>query len=85
MEHVETEIETIVHMEVVAMARHMKRVSLPLTIAGADKLQDLADAEGVTQAEILRRALRTYDYLKSAGGKIQVKKKSGDVVEVVLP
>ena len=67
------------------MARHMKRVSLPLTLAGAEKLQNLADAEGVTQAEILRRAIRTYDYLKSAGGKILLEKKSGNVVEVVLP
>ncbi len=67
------------------MDRDTKRVSLPLTREGADKLVDLAKRVGVTQTEVLRRALTVYDYLKSTGGEVQLTKPSGDVVEVVLP
>lgn len=67
------------------MFEKAKRVSLPLKPEGARKLAELAQRVGVTQTEILRRALATYDYLKSTGGEVRVTKPSGDVVEVILP
>ena len=64
-----------------------KRVSIPLTREGANDLQILAQNDGVSQTEILRRALASYAYFMKAkvgGGEIQVKT-GNKIVEVVLP
>ena len=64
-----------------------KRVSIPLTRQGASDLENLAQNDGVSQTEILRRALASYAYFMKArdgGGEIQVKT-GNKIVEVVLP
>ena len=53
-------------------------------------LSELAEEEGLTKAEVIRRAVATYDYLKKETGKDKVKVSLSDhnnnvVKDVILP
>lgn len=48
------------------IAKSPKRMTISLSEDAADYLEDLADAQGITQSEALRRAIATEAYLQKS-------------------
>ena len=70
------------------MARETKRLTLDVGTKFDALLTEQADAASTTKADIVRRAVLTYAYLRNAsngGDKVSIVAVDGSVKELLLP
>lgn len=68
-------------------ATQTKRLSVSFTNDLVEVLENLSTTQGVSQNEILRRALATESYIQGEianGSTVLIQKKNGDIREVVF-